>query len=43
MGTGITHGSSNQMVNIRDIAPTISTLINISFPNGTTGNPLRFE
>jgi len=43
MGTGITHGSSNQMVNIKDIAPTISTLINISFPNGTTGNPLRFE
>lgn len=43
MGTGISHGSSNQMVNIKDIAPTISTLINISFPNGTTGNPLRFE
>ena len=34
---------SNQMVNIKDIAPTISTLINVSFPNGTTGKPLRFE
>lgn len=42
-GSGVKHGSSNQMVNIKDIAPTISTLINISFPNGTTGKPLRFE
>jgi len=43
MGAGVTKGSSNQMVNIKDIAPTITTLINISFPNGTTGKPLRFE
>ncbi len=43
MGAGVNHGSSNQMVNIKDIAPTISTLINVSFPNGTTGKPLRFE
>ncbi len=43
MGAGVEKGSSNQMVNIRDIAPTISTLINVSFPNGTTGKPLRFE
>lgn len=43
MGKGVKHGSSNQWVNIQDIAPTISTLINISFPNGTTGKPLRFE
>ena len=43
MGSGVKHGSSNQPVNIRDIAPTITTLINVSFPNGTTGKPLRFE
>ena len=43
MGSGIKNGTSNQMVNIRDIAPTISTIINVSFPNGTTGKPLRFE
>ena len=43
MGAGVKNGSSNQMVNITDIAPTISTLINVSFPNGTTGKPLRFE
>ncbi len=43
MGAGVKKGSSNQMVNIKDIAPTISTLINVSFPNGTTGKPLRFE
>ena len=43
MGSGVKTGSSNQMVNIKDIAPTISTLINVSFPNGTTGKPLRFE
>jgi predicted AlkP superfamily pyrophosphatase or phosphodiesterase len=43
MGAGVKHGSSNQGVNIRDIAPTIATLINVSFPNGTTGKPLRFE
>ena len=43
MGAGVKNGSSNQMVNIKDIAPTISTLINVSFPNGTTGKPLRLE
>lgn len=43
MGAGVKHGSSNQNVNIEDIAPTISTLINVSFPNGTTGKPLNFE
>ena len=43
MGAGVSQGSSNQKVSIKDIAPTISSLINISFPNGTTGKPLRFE
>lgn len=43
MGANVKHGSSNQKVSIEDIAPTISSLINVSFPNGTTGKPLRFE
>lgn len=43
MGYGVKHGDSNQRVYIQDIAPTISSLINVSFPNGTTGKPLRFE
>lgn len=43
MGAGVEHGSSNQYVYIEDIAPTLATLINVSFPNGTTGKPLRFE
>jgi predicted AlkP superfamily pyrophosphatase or phosphodiesterase len=43
MGKGVKHGASNQKVNIEDIAPTISSIINVSFPNGTTGKPLRFE
>ena len=28
------------MVNVKDIAPTISSILEISFPNGCTGNPL---
>lgn len=43
MGAGVKNGFSNQMVHIQDIAPTLATLINVSFPNGTTGKPLKFE
>ncbi len=43
MGANVKHGASNQKVSIEDIAPTISSLINVSFPNGTTGKPLRFD
>ncbi len=39
-GGNIPVGKSDRKVNIRDIAPTISTLLGISFPNGCTGNPL---
>lgn len=40
-GMGIPKGSSVKKVNIVDIAPTISTLLHIPFPNGTTGMPLE--
>lgn len=40
-GNGINVGSSNQRTEIIDIAPTISNLLKISFPNGATGNPIN--
>ena len=39
-GMDIKHGSTVNKVNIVDIAPTISMMLHISFPNGTTGKPL---
>ena len=39
-GGKIPQGQTDRKVNIRDIAPTISTIFGISFPNGCTGNPL---
>ena len=39
-GKGINHGSTLKKTKIVDIAPTISALLGISFPNGTTGLPL---
>ncbi len=39
-GGKIPNGKTDRKVNIRDIAPTISTILGISYPNGTTGNPL---
>ncbi|RIA10553.1 putative AlkP superfamily pyrophosphatase or phosphodiesterase [Flavobacteriaceae bacterium MAR_2010_72] len=41
-GKGIKHGSTLKKTNITDIAPTISALLGISFPNGATGQPLEF-
>ncbi|MCB4807690.1 alkaline phosphatase family protein [Tamlana sp. 62-3] len=41
-GKGIKHGETLQKTVIPDIAPTISALLGISFPNGTTGAPLEF-
>lgn len=41
-GKGITKGSTFTKTNITDIAPTISALLGISFPNGATGKPLEF-
>lgn len=40
-GNGIKKGSSVRPVNITDIAPSLSVLLNIAFPSGTTGAPLK--
>ncbi len=39
-GKGIKEGSTSRRSEIMDIAPTIATLLGISFPNATTGEPL---
>jgi predicted AlkP superfamily pyrophosphatase or phosphodiesterase len=36
-GWGIKHGKTNAPINITDIAPTLSALLHIMEPNGTTG------
>ncbi|MHA7059686.1 alkaline phosphatase PafA [Aquimarina sp. M1] len=41
-GKGIKKGSTTQKTTIPDIAPTISALLGIAFPNGATGNVLPF-
>ena len=41
-GNGIKKGKTFQKTVIPDIAPTISALLGISFPNGATGQPLEF-
>ncbi|MGK0252941.1 MAG: putative AlkP superfamily pyrophosphatase or phosphodiesterase [Mariniflexile sp.] len=41
-GKGITHGKTFQKTEITDIAPTISALLGISFPNAAIGQPLEF-
>lgn len=40
-GAGIKKGSSVRYHAITDIAPTISTLLNIKFPSGCTGQPIQ--
>jgi predicted AlkP superfamily pyrophosphatase or phosphodiesterase len=40
-GAGIPKGSSLKKVNVVDIAPTVSMMLHMSFPNGTTGKPLE--
>ena len=40
-GKGISQGVTNQRTEISDIAPTISALLGISFPNGATGRPIN--
>ena len=37
-GNGIKHGVSKKAHTITDIAPTIANLLQIEFPNGTTGS-----
>ncbi len=39
-GAGIKKGSTTQRSEIPDIAPTISSLLGMAFPNGATGKPL---
>ena len=39
-GKGINNGSTYEKTKIVDIAPTISALLGISFPNGNTGTPI---
>ncbi len=41
-GKGIKPGSTIQKTEITDIAPTMSALLGISFPNGAIGKPLDF-
>ena len=41
-GKGIKHGQTLKKTHITDIAPTMSALLGISFPNGSTGQPLEF-
>ncbi|MBT8298979.1 MAG: alkaline phosphatase family protein, partial [Maribacter sp.] len=39
-GMGIRKGSTTMRTEIPDIAPTISALLGIAFPNGSTGTPI---
>lgn len=41
-GKGIKNGSTNVRTEITDLAPTISALLKIGFPNAGIGNPLDF-
>lgn len=41
-GKGISKGSTLEKTVIPDIAPTISAMLGISFPNGANGKPLEF-
>lgn len=41
-GNGIKHGDTFAKTVIPDIAPTISALLGVSFPSGSTGTPLSF-
>lgn len=41
-GTGIKHGHTYKKTNITDIAPTMSAVLGIGFPSGSSGQPLKF-
>jgi predicted AlkP superfamily pyrophosphatase or phosphodiesterase len=41
-GKGIKHGSTLKKTEVVDIAPTVSALLSISYPNGNQGQPLEF-
>src|SRR5690554_1104633 len=40
MGWGIKPGKTNRVINMTDIAPTVSALLNIQEPNGNIGAPI---
>ena len=40
-GKGIKHGNTAIRSEVVDIAPTVSTLLGIAFPNSATGSPLN--
>ncbi|HEY1038018.1 MAG TPA: alkaline phosphatase PafA [Bacteroidia bacterium] len=40
-GWGIKQGSTVESISITDVAPTICSLLNIPFPNGCTGKPIK--
>jgi hypothetical protein len=40
MGWGIPHGTTNRMVKMSDISPTIAALLRIQMPNGSVGAPI---
>ena len=40
-GAGIQKGTSHKRYGVRDIAPTLATLLEIEFPNGTTGQVIE--
>lgn len=40
-GYGVEKGKSSREVAITDIAPSLSLILGLQFPNGSTGNPLR--
>ena len=39
-GTGVRPGTTYRKTRIKDIAPTLSALLGIAFPSGTTGQPI---
>jgi hypothetical protein len=39
-GWGVKHGTSSRLASITDIAPTLSMMLNIRLPNGSTGTPI---
>jgi predicted AlkP superfamily pyrophosphatase or phosphodiesterase len=41
MGWGIHHGTSNRVINMTDIAPTVAALLHIQMPNGCIGKPIE--
>ncbi len=41
MGWKIRHGSTNRVVNMTDIAPTLAAMLHIQMPDGCIGNPIE--